>query len=98
MQDDMFERDDQRAKANEGKHSVTFDYAADLLLGDYVAFQANVSGKPRIKATARDRCEHFVAAYTERKGRLRIISARHASEKEAATYERYNNRGIRPPH
>lgn len=91
MQDDMFERDDQRAKTNESKHSVTFDHAADLLLGDYVAFQANVSGEPRIKATARDWGEYFVVVYTERKGRLRIISARHANEKEAATYERYNN-------
>ena len=36
MQDDQFEWDDEKAETNEEKHSVSFDYAAELLLGDYV--------------------------------------------------------------
>lgn len=92
MQDDMFEWDDVKAEVNEAKHGVTFDYAADLMLGDYVAFRANVSGDPRMKAIARDGGEHFVIVYAERGERIRIISARHATTKEGSTYERYIDR------
>ena len=91
MQDDQFEWDDEKAETNEEKHSVSFDYAAELLLGDYVAFRAFVKGETRFKALARDRGEYFVVVYTEREGRIRIISARHASEKGASSYERYFN-------
>ncbi len=91
MRSDEFEWDDEKAEANERKHSVPFDYAAELLQGDYIAFHARVSGESRVKALARDCGEYFVVIYTEREGRVRIISARHATEKEAATYERYQH-------
>ena len=55
MQDDQFEWDDEKAETNEEKHSVSFDYAAELLLGDYVAFRAFVKGETRFKALARPR-------------------------------------------
>ncbi len=55
MQDGQIEWDDEKAETNEGKRSVSFDYAAELLLGDYVAFRAFVKGETRFKALARPR-------------------------------------------
>lgn len=91
MQDELFEWDDDKADVNEAKHKVTFDYAAELLQGDWVGFKARVSGEPRTLALARDGGQYFVVIFTMRAGRYRIISARHATKREAATYERYSN-------
>lgn len=87
-----FEWDKRKAEANERNHSVTFDEAADMLLGDYVAFRANVKGESRFKAIARIRGEYFAIVYTERGNAIRIISARHATPREGATYEKHIDR------
>ncbi len=85
-----FEWDDAKAEANEAKHGVTFEEAAELLSGDFLELRADTrGGERRSKAIARDRGEYFAVVYTERQGATRVISARRATKEERACYDKY---------
>ena len=83
--------DSDKAHKNLLKHGISFDEAAWLLDGDYVAFKANVNGEPRVKAITRCLGEYFAIVFVERDSVTRIISARHATAKERSCYDRHIN-------
>ena len=86
-----FEWDPAKARDNEAKHNVTFLEATEAF-ADPLSSTAQdpdhsleeerfvIFGK-----TLRDR--HLVVAFTERGGRLRIISARQMTRREREAYE-----------
>ena len=85
--------DKDKARINEEKHGVTFEEAAEVLLGHCLKLASNAKSERRYIAISRNRGEYLTVAYTERKLATRIISARHSSAKEKLLYERdFNNR------
>lgn len=83
--------DKDKARINEEKHGVTFEEAAEVLLGDYIEFESNANGEKRSRAVIRIRGEYLTVVYARRGETKRIISARHSSQKERQQYERYDN-------
>ena len=86
-----FEWDPVKARANEGKHGVTFDEASTVL-GDVLS----VSGRDLEHSVGENRLVTFglssfghvlVVSHTDRGGVIRIISARAATRKEMRIYE-----------
>lgn len=85
--------DKDKARINEEKHGVTFEEAAEILLGHCLKLASNAKSERRYIAISRNRGEYLTVVYTERKLATRIISARHSSAKEKLLYERdFNNR------
>ena len=85
--------DKDKARINEEKHGVTFEEAAEVLLGHCLKLASNAKSERRYIAISRNRGEYLTVVYTERKLATRIISARHFSAKEKLLYERdFNNR------
>ena len=80
-----------KARINEVKHGVTFEEAAEILVGDYIEFESNANGEKRSRAVTRIRGEYLTVVYARRGETKRIISARHSSQKERQQYERYDN-------
>lgn len=86
-----FEWDPAKARDNEAKHGITF-LEATQIFSDYLSSTAAdpdhsfeedrfvIFGK-----TLRD--QYLVVAFTERGGRLRIISARQMTRRERQAYE-----------
>lgn len=86
-------RDKDKARINEEKHGVTFEEAAEALLGHCLKLASNAKSERRYIAISRNRGEYLTVVYTERKLATRIIFARHSSAKEKLLYERdFNNR------
>ena len=86
-----FEWDPAKARDNEAKHSVTFREATEVFADPLSSTALDpdhsleeerfvIFGK-----TLRDR--YLVVAFTERSGRLRIISARQMTRRERQAYE-----------
>lgn len=85
--------DKDKARINEEKHGVTFEEAAEVLLGHCLKLASNAKSERRYIAISRNRGEYLTVVYTERKLATRIISARHSSAKEKLLYERdFNSR------
>ena len=85
--------DKDKARINEEKHGVTFEEAAEVLVGHCLKLASNAKSERRYIAISRNRGEYLTVVYTERKLATRIISARHSSAKEKLLYERdFNNR------
>ena len=85
--------DKDKARINEEKHGVTFEEAAEVLLGHCLKLASNAKSERCYIAISRNRGEYLTVVYTERKLATRIISARHSSAKEKLLYERdFNNR------
>ena len=93
MRDDRFEWDDAKARANLKKHEVSFE-AARLVFDDR-------GGIDEIEDRGEYSEDRFIAigmvggrlltvAYTERNGRIRIISARQAIRREQDSYINHN--------
>lgn len=78
-----------KARINEEKHRVTFEEAAELLQGSFAYVQSNLNHERRIKAVARSRGEYFAVIFAPRDSTIRIISARHASDKERRFYDKH---------
>ena len=86
-----FEWDPDKARANESKHGVSFFEACEVFDDDhsstardpdhsldenrYLIFGMSKGGK------------HLVISYTERNGRIRLISAREMTPRERKAYE-----------
>jgi uncharacterized DUF497 family protein len=92
MQDERFEWDDEKAAANFKKHHITFEQAS-AVFDDPLAIERPdrdqededryiITGK--VTGLAGDKLVTVV--YTERNGRIRIISARKATRREQDTY------------
>ena len=83
-----FEWDDEKAKINLTKHGVTFDDAILVFFDEFLFedYDYNHSDdEDRIKVIGKVE-NILLVIYTERKEKLRIISARRANKKERNDY------------
>jgi uncharacterized protein len=83
-----FEFDPEKSAANRLKHGIDFEAAQAIWLDErLIVAPARVEGEPRFIAVGRigDRC--WSAIFTERGGRIRIISVRRSRHKEVEAYE-----------
>jgi uncharacterized DUF497 family protein len=90
METDRFEWDDLKAAENLAKHAVSFDYAATVF-DDRAARQVpdrrRDYGEDRLKLIGRAWNGRLLTViFTERGDRIRLISARLASQKERNFY------------
>ncbi len=89
--DSGFQWDPAKAAANYKKHGVRFEHAV-AAFGDAFALEelddSEAYGEDRFILTGRAAGSILVVVYTERKDRIRIISAREATEHERRHYFR----------
>ncbi len=89
MRDDRFSWSDAKARANLEKHEVSFETARlvfdDLANMDQIDDRED-HGEDRFIITGRAGGQLLTVAYTERGGRIRIISARKATRREQDSY------------
>jgi uncharacterized DUF497 family protein len=86
-----FEWDAEKANANRRKHGVTFEEAATIF-GDAMAAifsdeAHSIDELREIIVGTSDRHRLLIVSFTEREGRVRIISARRATKRERHDYE-----------
>lgn len=90
-----FEWDDAKAAANYRKHGVTFEQAAhafrDPFAVEWIDERA-AYGEERVILLGMSGGQILSVVYTERRERLRIISARRATKYEKDEYYRQNAR------
>ena len=91
-----FEWDQGKAEANLKKHGIGFDEAATVFADP---FSVTISDPDHSLKEARfidigtsNKGRVLVVSYTERQGRIRIISCRKATAYERRTYEECNRR------
>jgi uncharacterized DUF497 family protein len=91
MNDEDFEWDDAKAESNLKKHGISFE-AARRIFDDVFALDRVDSttdyGEDRYLITGLVNGMLLTAAYTERNGRTRIVSARKATKREEREYHR----------
>ena len=83
------EWDNTKAAANEKKHGVSFQNAAEAMRDPGVVEKLDLRenyGEERIVALAMLNGQILVVVYTERKDIIRIISARRANKHEQQNY------------
>ena len=89
MQDDRFEWNDAKARANLEKHEVSFEVAR-LVFDDPAGIDEiddrGEYGEDRFTTTGMVGERLLTVTYTERDGRIRIISARKATRREQDSY------------
>ena len=89
MRDDRFEWSDAKARANLEKHEVSFE-AALLVFDDSGGIDEiddrEDYGEDRFVVTGMVDRRLLTVTYTERDGRIRIISARKATRREQNSY------------
>ena len=84
-----FEWDDVKAASNLEKHGVSFEEATQIWDDpNLMVLNAKHIGDKRKLAIGRSYSVVFSVIHTERGDAVRIISARRATQKERATYER----------
>ena len=90
MQDDEFEWDDAKAKANLRKHKISFRAASRVFEDAFALIEQDLDegqGEDRFLATGLVEGLLITVAYTERGDRIRIISARKANNDEQRAYD-----------
>lgn len=88
-----FEWDEQKADANLSKHGISFSEAQTLWEDrNRVAFRLCHAGETRMGLLARYGGATWLAIYTCRDGRIRLISVRRAVGKEGSLYDKANAR------
>ena len=88
IEDLKFEWDDNKAEINKRKHNVMFSMAARVFLDENKIDdfdELHSDGETRYKVIGLVN-KVLVVIYTERKEKIRIISARRANKKEEADY------------
>ena len=89
MQDDQFEWDDDKARANLARHKLSFEAARavfeDVAAIDELDDRENY-GEERFNRTGLTNGVLVTVCYTEREDRYRIISARRATKREHEAY------------
>ena len=87
-----FEYDPNKSEANLGKHGIDFEEAQELWADEWrLATAVEHRGERRKLLMARYAGSCWTAIYTMRGERVRIISVRRATKKEAAYYDRKRN-------
>ncbi len=90
-----FEWDDNKAAANWRDHGVTFEHAAKACLDPFAVElidEREDNGEERINLLGMCGGVILHVTYTERGGRIRLISARRAERHEQDDYFRENSR------
>ena len=87
-----FEWDEEKNAANQKKHRISFEEAAEIF--DYPVYERIDNrfeyGEERYIGIGRNsQMLIFTVIYTERKARIRIISARRANQQERQLYYEY---------
>ena len=93
--DERYKWDDTKAASNFAKHAVEFEFAARVFFDEVrVDFDASraADGEFCRKAVGAVDGELFTVVYTERKGAVRIISARRSNVKETRVYASIHSR------
>ena len=94
MQDHRFEWDDDKARANLAKHSVSFEDASRIFDSSDVVDEADLTmdyGEVRYRAVGLVKGRFLAVFFTFRGDRTRIISARKASRAEIRNYVKKNS-------
>jgi uncharacterized DUF497 family protein len=87
MRDDRFEWDDAKATSNRRKHGLTFEQARDAFDDPNALDEPDDDAdEERWLRTAATPAGLIRVVYTERSGRIRIISARKATSHEQDRY------------
>ena len=84
---DAFEWNSNKGEANEEKHGITFGDAIELFDAPFLRLRSDRSGEIRWIALGKAQGRVIAVIYTEREGRIRIISARMARTKEREIYQ-----------
>jgi hypothetical protein len=91
LDQELFEWDDRKAKANLLKHKVGFPEAATIFEDPYVVVEPDLDHsftEPREKAIGFSVKERvLLVVYVELHARIRLISARRATSEERGRYE-----------
>ena len=82
-----FEWEADKNESNCRKHSISFQEATALFEGPFLKIRSDRSGEPRWLALGRSQGRIIAVIYTERNGRIRIISARMARKYEREIYK-----------
>jgi len=86
-----FEWDSRKAAANRRKHGATFEEAATVFGNPLAVVFADedhsISERREMIIGYSDNNRLLLVAFTERGGKIRIISARHATKRERRDYE-----------
>ena len=91
-----FEWDEQKARINLQKHGVSFEIASEIFFKEEVlSFEDDRFEYGEIRSVALGQVEGVVlhVVFTVREDRIRIISARKATRKEAQKYYEYFTKG-----
>ncbi|RDB59455.1 toxin [Gordonibacter sp. 28C] len=89
----LFEYDPEKSARNLDKHGIDFEDAQALWLDrDRVEFRLEHTGEQRYGVLARWAGICWLAVVVHRGERVRIVSTRRATRKEAALYDQTNNR------
>ncbi len=95
MQDEDFEWDDAKAASNLEKHKVSFDAARHVFADVFALEQIDeryVYGEPRYTVIGMVENRLLMVVYTEKEGRIRLISARAPEPFERRRYHEHNTR------
>ncbi len=88
-----FEWDGEKDDANIQKHGISFEQAAGIFEHPYLRLRSLFEGETRWVALGASQGQIIAVIYTEREGRIRIISARTARKHEREIYnDRIGNR------
>jgi uncharacterized DUF497 family protein len=83
-----FEYDEEKSRANEAKHGLSFVAAQALWLDDLrVEIPARTIDEPRFLVIGLINGKHWSAVITYRSDRVRLISVRRSRREEVAIYE-----------
>jgi uncharacterized DUF497 family protein len=85
---DAFEWDSNKDEANKEKHGISFEDAIELFDAPYLRFRSDRCGEIRWIALGKAQRRVIAVIYTERGGRIRIVSARMARTKEREIHQR----------
>jgi uncharacterized protein len=95
MPDDTFEWDDTKAEINYRKHGVDFETATETFADPFALERADLSharnGEERFLITGMASARLLTVVYTNRRDRIRLISARRATRREHDDYYRQNS-------
>jgi uncharacterized DUF497 family protein len=84
---DEFEWDSDKGEANNEKHGISFEDASELFDAPFLRLRSDRSGEIRWIALGKAQERVIAVIYTEREGRIRIISARMARTNEREIYQ-----------
>ena len=82
-----FEFDPAKSARNKIKHGLDFVEAQALWAGETVEVPAVATAEPRTLVIGMIEGKHWSVVITERRGKVRIISARRSRDKEVEIYE-----------